>query len=435
MPIWLNLFFILLFMLAGSVFSGTEMALVSLRTSQIERMEQEDDRGAHVARVARDPNRFLSALQIGVTLAGFLSASFGASSLSPHIVPWLISLGMNAGLASGLTMVMLTLLISYFSIVVSELVPKRIALQQGEKIARSMVPIIDVFATLTSPVIWLIGKNTNGIVRLLGFDPNEVESEVSNDELRVLVSSNTRLSTDEREILADVFGAEQTIVAEVMRPRADVVFVDGTMSLTAAATFVRDQPYSRFPVTGESFDDILGFVHVRDLLDIRDPEAKTVADVTRDILQLPGTSRILPSMSLMRQLGIHLAVVIDEYGGTDGIVTLEDITEEIVGDIHDEYDLPEDSLNSMHNAFVNGVLTVDGGMTLEDFEEVSDITLTDGPYETVAGYMIARTGELGYEGQVLSDDDGYDMVVTEVEGRRIQTIEVRKHITSADTVK
>ncbi len=435
MPIWLNLFFILLFMLVGSVFSGTEMALVSLRTSQIERMEQEDDRGAHVARVARDPNRFLSALQIGVTLAGFLSASFGASSLSPHIVPWLKSLGMNAGLASGLTMVMLTLLISYFSIVVSELVPKRIALQQGEKIARSMVPIIDVFATLTSPVIWLIGKNTNGIVRLLGFDPNEVESEVSNDELRVLVSSNTRLSTDEREILADVFGAEQTIVAEVMRPRADVVFVDGTMSLTAAATFVRDQPYSRFPVTGESFDDILGFVHVRDLLDIRDPEAKTVADVTRDILQLPGTSRILPSMSLMRQRGIHLAVVIDEYGGTDGIVTLEDITEEIVGDIHDEYDLPEDSLNSMHNAFVNGVLTVDGGMTLEDFEEVSDITLTDGPYETVAGYMIARTGELGYEGQVLSDDDGYDMVVTEVEGRRIQTIEVRKHITSADTVK
>lgn len=435
MPIWLNLFFILLFMLVGSVFSGTEMALVSLRTSQIERMEQEDDRGAHVARVAREPNRFLSALQIGVTLAGFLSASFGASSLSPHIVPWLESLGMNAGLASGLTMVMLTLLISYLSIVVSELVPKRIALQQGEKIARSMVPIIDVFATLTSPVIWLIGKNTNGIVRLLGFDPNEVESEVSNDELRVLVSSNTRLSTDEREILEDVFGAEQTIVAEVMRPRADVVFVDGTMSLTAAATFVRDQPYSRFPVTGESFDDILGFVHVRDLLDIRDPEAKTVADVTRDILQLPGTSRILPSMSLMRQRGIHLAVVIDEYGGTDGIVTLEDITEEIVGDIHDEYDLPEDSLNSMHNAFVNGVLTVDGGMTLEDFEEVSDITLTDGPYETVAGYMIARTGELGYEGQVLSDDDGYDMVVTEVEGRRIQTIEVRKHITSADTVK
>ncbi|TCD54331.1 HlyC/CorC family transporter [Alloscardovia theropitheci] len=427
MPVWLNIFFIFVFMLVGSVFSGTEMALVSLRSSQIERMEQEDERGAHVAQVARDPNRFLSALQIGVTLAGFLSASFGASSLSPHIVPILTSWGMSEAVASGLTMVVLTLLISYFSIVISELVPKRIALQQSEQIARAMVPTIDVFATITSPIVWLIGKNTNGIVRLLGFDPNEVESEVSNDELRVLVSSNTRLSTDEREILADVFGAEQTIVAEVMRPRADVVFLDGTMSLPAAAAFVREQPYSRFPVTGESFDDILGFVHVRDLLDVRDPNAKTVSDVTREIIQLPGTSRILPSMSIMRKRGIHLAVVIDEYGGTDGIVTLEDITEELVGDIHDEYDLPEDGETASQSAFVNGILTIEGGMTLEDFREVSGIELNDGPYETVAGYMIAHTGELGYEGQVLSDDDGYDMVVTEVDGRRIQTIEVRKH--------
>lgn len=431
MPIWLNIFFIFLFMLVGSIFSGTEMALVSLRSSQIERMEQEDERGAHVAKVARDPNRFLSALQIGVTLAGFLSASFGASSLSPHIVPWLVSRGMSEGVAGAVTTIVLTLLISYFSIVISELVPKRIALQQGEQIARSMVPIIDVFATITSPIVWLIGKNTNGIVRLLGFDPNEVESEVSNDELRVLVSSNTRLSRDEREILADVFGAEQTIVAEVMRPRADVVFLEGSMSLPAAAAFVREQPYSRYPVMGESFDDITGFVHVRDLLDVRDPSAHTVADVTREIIQLPGTSRILPSMSIMRKRGIHLAVVIDEYGGTDGIITLEDITEELVGDIHDEYDLPEENEDSAQAAFVNGVLTVEGGMTLEDFHEVAGIELTDGPYETVAGYMIAHTGELGYEGQVLSDDDGYDMVVTAVEGRRIQTIEVRKHVTEA----
>ncbi|OTA26779.1 hypothetical protein B9G54_03050 [Alloscardovia macacae] len=432
MPVWLNIFFIFLFMLVGSIFSGTEMALVSLRSSQIERMEQEDERGAHVAKVARDPNRFLSALQIGVTLAGFLSASFGASSLSPHIVPWLVSHGMSEGVAGAVTTIVLTLLISYFSIVISELVPKRIALQQGEQIARSMVPIIDVFATITSPIVWLIGKNTNGIVRLLGFDPNEVESEVSNDELRVLVSSNTRLSRDEREILADVFGAEQTIVAEVMRPRADVVFLEGSMSLPAAAAFVREQPYSRYPVMGESFDDIIGFVHVRDLLDVRDASAHTVADVTREIIQFPGTSRILPSMSIMRKRGIHLAVVIDEYGGTDGIITLEDITEELVGDIHDEYDLPEENEDSAQAAFVNGVLTVEGGMTLEDFHEVAGIELTDGPYETVAGYMIAHTGELGYEGQVLSDDDGYDMVVTAVDGRRIQTIEVRKHVPEPD---
>ena len=141
---------------------------------------------------------------------------------------------------------------------------------------------IDAFAAVCRPIIWLIGKNTNGIVRLLGFDPQQTESEVSDDELRVLVSSNTNLSKDERTILDDVFDASETIVAEVMRPRADVVFIEGDQPLAEAAAFVRDQPYSRYPVTGKDFDDVIGFVHVRDLLDVRDPNATTVADVTRE---------------------------------------------------------------------------------------------------------------------------------------------------------
>lgn len=216
-------------------------------------------------------------------------------------------------------------------------------MQRTEQIARAVVPAIDVFATICRPIIWLIGKNTDGIVRLMGFDPNETESEVSGDELRVLVNTNSRLSKDERTILDDVFDASETIVAEVMRPRADVVFLDGNQSLSDAATYVRNMPYSRYPVTGKDFDDVLGFVHVRDLLDVRDPNAKTVADVTREGISLPGTSKLLPSLELLRKRGIHLTVVIDEYGGTDGIVTLEDMTEELIGDIRDEYDLPGDN--------------------------------------------------------------------------------------------
>mgnify|MGYP000444131078 CR=1 FL=1 len=162
--------------------------------------------------------------------------------------------------------IILTLIISYCSIVISEMVPKRIAMQRTEQIARAVVPAIDAFAAVCRPIIWLIGKNTNGIVRLLGFDPQQTESEVSDDELRVLVSSNTNLSKDERTILDDVFDASETIVAEVMRPRADVVFIEGDQPLVEAAAFVRDQPYSRYPVTGKDFDDVIGFVHVRDLL-------------------------------------------------------------------------------------------------------------------------------------------------------------------------
>ena len=437
MSLGLNILLIFVFLLLGSVFAGTELALVSLRGSQIDQMEQEDARGKRVAQIARDPNTFLSTVQIGVTLSGFLSASFGESSISPYIVPIVESWGMPTSVAAPLTTIVLTLIISYCSIVISELVPKRIAMQRNEQIARAVVPAIHVFAKVCKPIIWLIGKNTNIIVRLLGFDPNETDSEVSDEELRVLVNTNTNLSKDERTILDDVFDASETIVAEVMRPRADVVFLDGDMPIEKAAAYVREMPYSRYPVTGKDFDDVLGFVHVRDLLDIRDPEAKTVADVTREGISLPGTSKLLPSLELLRKRGIHLAVVIDEYGGTDGIVTLEDMTEELVGDIRDEYDLPEEKggERTERTAFVNGVATIEGGMTIEDFADLTGIELEDGPYETVAGYFLAHTGKMGEIGDVLPSDDGYDMTVTQVDGRRIETLEIRKRTVDVDAAK
>ena len=437
MSLGLNILLIFVFLLLGSVFAGTELALVSLRGSQIDQMEQEDARGKRVAQIARDPNTFLSTVQIGVTLSGFLSASFGESSISPYIVPIVESWGVPTSVAAPLTTIVLTLIISYCSIVISELVPKRIAMQRNEQIARAVVPAIHVFAKVCKPIIWLIGKNTNIIVRLLGFDPNETDSDVSDEELRVLVNTNTNLSKDERTILDDVFDASETIVAEVMRPRADVVFLDGDMPIEKAAAYVREMPYSRYPVTGKDFDDVLGFVHVRDLLDIRDPEAKTVADVTREGISLPGTSKLLPSLELLRKRGIHLAVVIDEYGGTDGIVTLEDMTEELVGDIRDEYDLPEEKggERTERAAFVNGVATIEGGMTIEDFADLTGIELEDGPYETVAGYFLAHTGKMGEIGDVLPSDDGYDMTVTQVDGRRIETLEIRKHTVDGDAAK
>ena len=435
MSLGLNILLIFVFLLLGSVFAGTELALVSLRGSQIDQMEQEDARGKRVAKIARDPNTFLSTVQIGVTLSGFLSASFGESSISPFIVPVVEGWGVPSNVAAPLTTIVLTLVISYCSIVISEMVPKRIAMQRNEQIARAVVPAISAFAKVCRPIIWPIGKNTNGIVRLLGFDPNETESEVSDEELRVLVSSNTNLTKDERTILDDVFDASETIVAEVMRPRADVVFLDGDTPLADAAAQVRELPYSRYPVIGKSFDDVLGFVHVRDLLDVRDPNAKTVADVTREGISLPGTSKLLPSLSLLRKRGIHLAVVIDEYGGTDGIVTLEDMTEELVGDIRDEYDLPEDTPKDKlpTDVFVDGVATIDGGMTIEDFADLTGIELEDGPYETVAGYFLAHSGKMGEVGDHLVVDDAYTMTITKVDGRRIETIEVRKGTANGGT--
>lgn len=423
MSIWLNVLLILVFQLIGGVFSCTEMTLVSLRDSQIEQMEEDGDaRGARIAKVAHNPNRFLSAVQIGTTFTGFLSASFGAASISPAVVPRLTRWGVGRAFASGLTTVLLTLVISYFAIVISELVPKRIAMQRTEQIARAVVPSIDMFATVCTPFIWLISTLTNLIVRVLGLDPNETGSQVSDDELRVLVSTNTQLDNQERSILDDVFDASETTVAEVMRPRADTVFLQGDESLAAAAAAVHSQPYDRYPVIGEDFDDVLGYVHVRDLFDAADREGKSVRDVMRPVPSIPGTSKLLPTLSLMLSRNIDLAVVIDEYGGTDGIVTLMDMVEELIEDTGDG---AEAGASEGKTAFVNGVAAVDGGMTIEDFADLTGIELEDGPYETVAGYFLAHTGKMASEGDVWHSDDGYDMVVTKVDGRRIQTIEVR----------
>ena len=425
------------FILLNAFFAGSEIAFLSLNPVKLDKQADNGDKtAARLLALVENPNRFLSAIQVAITLSGFLGAAFGTENFSGYLADFMVDVGLplSPSVAGVIAMVVVTIIISFFSIAFGEMVPKRIAMQKAEQISRAVVPAIDAFAKVCKPIIWLIGKNTNGIVRLLGFDPNETESEVSDEELRVLVNTNTNLSKDERTILDDVFDASETIVAEVMRPRADVVFLDGDQTLEEAAAYVREMPYSRYPVTGKDFDDVLGFVHVRDLLDVRDPNAKIVADVVREGISLPGTSKLLPSLSLLRKRGIHLAVVIDEYGGTDGIVTLEDMTEELVGDIRDEYDLPEEKGGEHRETtvFVDGVATIEGGTTLEDFEDLTGIELADGPYETVAGYFLAQTGKMGAEGDVLHSDDGYDMVITKVDGRRIETIEVRKQTAESD---
>ncbi|MHA7135053.1 hemolysin family protein [Oerskovia turbata] len=408
----LNIALVLVFVLVGGVFAGTEFALVSLRESQINQLAQRGPRGERVAGVARDPNRFLAAVQIGVTVAGFLSAAYGASTLAPDFVPALESLGLPTGLASTVSLVALTLVISYLSLVLGELVPKRIALQRSAQFALVVGPPLDRFAALMRPVIWLLSRSTDLVVRLLGGNPTARSEEMTEEELRDLVIAHEALPEDERRILTDVFAAAERSVVEVMRPRGEVVFLAADLPLPEAAAVVAAQPYSRYPVTGEDFDDVVGFLHVRDLLGVGPDETRTVRDVARTVLELPGTNELLPSLAVMRRTGVHLAIVVDEYGGTDGIVTLEDLVEELVGDIRDEYD-------PAHAPLAAG--SFDAGLTIEAFEQECGVRLDDGPYETVAGYVIARLGRLGKVGDVV-DLEGHRLTVTAVEDRRIRRV-------------
>lgn len=417
---WINVGLVLLFVLVGGIFAATEMALVSLRESQLHRLRNKGSRGAKVASLARDPNTFLAAVQIGVTVTGFLSAAYGASTLAPALVPMLEGIGLPAEAADVLALLGMTLLIAYLSLVLGELVPKRLALQRSAGLSLALAPPLLVFSRIMRPVIWLLSVSTNAVVKVLGGDPHVRNEAMSNEELRDLLRAHPGLDTEERRILSEVLTVTERTVGEVMRHRADVEFLTGSELISEAAVRVRALPYTRYPVIGRSVDDIIGFVHVRDLLGPVESSTGTVADLCRPIPFFPGTNRILPAMTQLRRAGVHIAVVIDEHGGTDGIVTLEDLVEELVGEIRDEYDPPEPDVPPVPSG---GTRRVDGGMNIEDFAELTGIELEDGPYDTAAGFVTARLGRLPRRGDTVRVGR-HQLRVATIDGLRVTEIEV-----------
>ena len=424
---WINIALVLVFILVGGVFAATEIALVSLREGQIDRMEKRSRRGERVAGIARDPNRFLAAVQIGVTVAGFFSAAYGASTIAPDIAPSLAALGIHEQLAQTAALVAMTLLIAFCSLVLGELVPKRLALQRSSGIALVVGPPLDTFAKLMRPVIWLLSLSTNGILRLLRVDPQQANEQMSEEELRDLVVAHEGLPDDERQILRDVFRTNERTVSEVMRPRHETTFLSAELSLTEAVAQLSEHPYSRYPVTGENFDDIQGFVHVRDIL-LAQPHhgSRTVQDLVRPIMVLPGTNGVLGSIAQMRGDRSHIAVVIDEYGGTDGIVTLEDLVEELVGEIEDEYDAPSDPDDAAeHEGGQPDDAVVDGGLTLEDVAEGTGVEIPDGAYETIGGFLQDELDRVPQAGDVVTLDRHRLEVVT-MDGHRVESVHITR---------
>jgi putative hemolysin len=418
----LNIVLILVFVLIGGVFAAAEMALVSLRESQLKSLSHRGKRGETVAKVAANPNRFLSAVQIGVTLMGFLSAAFGGATLADSLSPHLQKLGLPEGLADTVALVLITILISYVSIVIGELAAKRLALQRAETFALGLAPLVDKIASGARPVIWLLSRSTDLVVRALGGDPNANREVMTDEELRDLVSAHESLGEEERKIVDDVFEAGSRQLREVMLPRTEVDFLDGEMPAYKAVKFAAERPHSRYPVTNGSADDIVGFVHVRDLFDPAVASRSVrVGDLARDVLMLPDTAKLLPTLTEMRRRSTHLAIVLDEYGGTAGIVTLEDLVEELIGDIKDEYD--EEAAETTRLG--GGDIVVDGLLNLDDFADATTIELPDGPYETVGGFLAAQLGKVPSTGDEVRLDT-HTMTVTEMDGRRVARVRLHR---------
>jgi putative hemolysin len=413
-----NALLVLSFLLVGSFFAAAEIALVSLREGQVKALSSRGRRGAKVAALATDPNRFLAAGQIGVTLAGFLSAAFGASVFADDLSPVLVDQGLSKSAAHWTAFILVTLVITYLALVIAELAPKRVALQRAEAVALLTAPTLDRIARLSRPAIWLLSRSTDGIVRVLGGDPDLARDAISEEELRGIVAGHETLGREARQLIEDVFEAGERQLHEVMVPRTEVDFLDATTPVYKAVRLSSTSPHSRYPVVRGSHDEIVGFVHVRDLFAPGvTGRAVRVGEIAREVKMMPGTKRVLSAMSEMRREGHHMAIVMDEYGGTDGIVTLEDLVEEIIGEIHDEYDVAEEPAQSL----VDGDVEVDGLLNLEDFGDRTGLELPEGPYETVAGYVINELGHLPLEGDTL-EALGHRFTVAELDGRRIARV-------------
>jgi putative hemolysin len=421
----INVALVLVFILIGGVFSASELALVSLRESQVQRIAGKGRRGARVAQLRQDPNRFLAAVQIGVTLAGFLSAAYGGSTLAVELTPVLARWGLPDGATATIALVVTTIAIAYLSLVLGELVPKRLALQKAESVSLVVAPSLNSIATIARPVIWLLSRSTDAVVRLLGLDPKAGAEEVSEEELRDLVGSHRDLGIVERQVLTDVFDNADRHLSEVMVPRTDVEFVDASLTLTDAADLLLDKPFSRYPVIRGSRDDVIGFIHVRDLFsaahrtrragtDSAGDSDRTLETITRPITALPDSNTVLSSLTLLRSGTGHLALVVDEYGGTSGIVTLEDLIEELVGEIQDEYDAARAETGVPDH---NRPQELDGRLHRDEVAERTGILLPEGRFETLGGFVTTQLAKIPDVGETF-DALGHRFTVIEMDRLR-----------------
>ena len=411
-PIALVIFLILL----GALFVAAEIALISLRESQVRQVALRGRRGAKVAKLHSNPNRLLAAVQVGVTLSGFLSAALGAEKLGQFVIPWLEERGFSSETANTASIIGVTLIIAYISLVLGELAPKKIALFRAESIAMWSAGIVDFIANLFRPIIWLLSKSTDVVVRVFGIDPKEAREQMSEEELLDLVTGHAALTDEERDIVEEVFNASERQVHELMVPRTEVDFIDGSLTISKAIALAAEKSHSRYPVVRGSSDEVIGFIHVRDLIDpaLANSQAK-IQELTRNIMFLPGTKGVLPALTEMRAQRQHLAIVLDEYGGTDGIVTMEDLVECLIGDIRDEYDGDEQDLAASSRT---GDFEVDGLMSLEDLSEQSGVDIPEGPYETISGYVMHFLGRIPVEGDLLNVN-GIRITVLSMEGKRV----------------
>ncbi len=415
---WLQLALVGALIVVNAVFSGSEIALISLREGQLRRLERLSGTGQLVGKLARDPNRFLATIQLGITLAGFLASATAAVALAEPLTPVFAFLG-NA--ARPVAIVAVTLVLTFLTLVFGEVAPKRVALQHAERWALLVARPLSFLATASKPVIWLLSRATDVAVRLMGGDPTRHRQEITPGEIRDLVTTHGGFTPEQRMIISGAVEITERILREVLVPRRAVFTLDADLPVEVARDQMATSGHSRAPVVHNgNLDDTIGVVHIRDLLLAA---GQTVADVAGPALLMPDSLRVADALRRFRAERQQLALVVDEHGSVDGIVTLEDVIEEIVGEIYDEHD--RDVL-AVHRD-EDGSMVVSGTFPVHDLTDLG-IDLNDRPdgdYTTVAGLIIAALGHLPTQPGETVALDGWTAQVASVDRRAVTSVRLR----------
>jgi putative hemolysin len=406
---WAEIGLVLLLVLINAAFAGSEVALISLREGQLRRLEREGEQGRLVARLARDPNQFLSTIQIGITLAGFLASAAAAVSLAEPLVPLLGFLGRAADPAA---VVLVTMVLAYLTLVVGELAPKRIALQRPERWARRAARPLTVISILTRPAVWLLSRSTNLLVRLAGADPRRQREEVTEEEVRDMIATGSVFRPEQRRILAEAIEVGERLLRDVLVPRRDVVAIPADASVAEAIGLLLGTTHGRAPVYRGDLDEVIGLVTLQDLVGAEGPVASRV----RPVVALPESMTVLDALRRFQAEREQLAIVLNEYGGTEGIITLEDLLEELVGEIYDEFDPDSHGIHRQPD----GSLVLPGSFPVHDLADVG-ISLPEGDYATLAGLVLDRMGRIPGEGEAV-EVDGWRLEVLDVENHAITRV-------------
>ncbi|MBU5405457.1 hemolysin family protein [Paraeggerthella hongkongensis] len=426
MDIWISIIVTFLLVLVNGYFSMSEMALVNAKLVLLQHEAEAGDKRAERAySLASDSSQFLATIQVAITLVGFFASAAAATNLSEPLASWFASFNVAwlTAIAPGLAPVVITLVVSYLSIVVGELVPKRIALADAEGMSKAVAGPLMVFAKIASPLVTLTSASANGLSKLLRVKNADERQTVSEEEIKYMVTDNDELLEDEKRMIHDILNLGDMSVHEIMQPRVDMILVEDTETVQQALERMHGTGYSRLPVYHEDIDHIVGIVHYKDLMGpfMDSKGADPVSSYAYEALFVPETKDIYPLLAEMQTNRQQMAIVVDEYGGTDGLITVEDIVEEIVGEIIDESD--------RENPFVEqasgDTWVVDGRFPVEDAEELGWPVEESADYETIAGWLMNMLDSVPQTGDEF-DHDGYRFKILSMRRRRILSVRAER---------